>query len=86
MAFREDESRVRKDHAPENFAVIRQIALNLFKQDESFDIGINAKRKRAGWDQEYLIQLLCQNRAYAIALFCLQIDFANKSGEDKVHQ
>jgi predicted transposase YbfD/YdcC len=60
MAFREDESRVRKDNAPENFAVIRQFALNLLKRDDSFDIGINAKRKRAGWDHGYLIQLLCQ--------------------------
>ena len=60
MAFREDESRVRKDHAPENFAVLRQFALNLLKQDESFDIGISAKRKRAGWDHRYLIKLLCQ--------------------------
>lgn len=50
---------VRKDHAPENFAVIRQFALHLLKQDDSLNIGINAKRKRAGWDQGYLIQLLC---------------------------
>lgn len=60
MAFREDESRVRKDHAPENFAVIRQFALNLLKQDDSLDIGISAKRKRAGWDHNYLLKLLCQ--------------------------
>lgn len=60
MAFREDESRVRKDHAPENFAVIRQVALNVLKQDDSLNVGINAKRKRAGWDHDYLIQLLCR--------------------------
>jgi len=60
MAFHEDDSRVRKDHAPENFAVMRQFALNLIKQDDSLDVGIKAKRKRAGWDQRYLIQLLCQ--------------------------
>lgn len=60
MAFREDESRVRKDHAPENFAVIRQFALNLLKQDDSLDIGMSAKRKRAGWDHNYLLKLLCQ--------------------------
>lgn len=59
MAFREDESRVRKDHAPENFAVIRQFALNLLKRDTSLKVGISAKRKRAGWDETYLAQLLC---------------------------
>jgi predicted transposase YbfD/YdcC len=29
IAFREDESRIRKDHAPANFAIIRHMALNL---------------------------------------------------------
>lgn len=60
MAFREDESRVRKDHAPENFAVIRQFALNLLKRENSLTVGISAKRKRAGWDHDYLLKVLCQ--------------------------
>lgn len=59
MAFREDESRVRKDHAPQNFAVIRQFALNLLKRETSLKVGISAKRKRAGWDETYLARLLC---------------------------
>jgi predicted transposase YbfD/YdcC len=59
MAFREDESRVRKDHAPENFAVIRQFALNLLKREKTLNVGISAKRKRAGWDDTYLAQVLC---------------------------
>jgi predicted transposase YbfD/YdcC len=59
MAFREDESRVRKDHAPQNFAILRQFALNLLKQDESLKVGIAAKRKRAGWDENYLTRVLC---------------------------
>jgi predicted transposase YbfD/YdcC len=59
MAFREDESRVRKDHAPENFAVVRQFALNLLKRDQTLNVGISAKRKRAGWDETYLSRVLC---------------------------
>ncbi|MEO0560761.1 MAG: ISAs1 family transposase [Chloroflexota bacterium] len=59
MAFREDESRVRKDHAPQNFAVLRQVALNLLRQDDSLQVGIAAKRKRAGWDEAYLTRILC---------------------------
>lgn len=59
MAFREDESRARKDHAAENFSVLRQLTLNLLKQDTSLKVGIKAKRKRAGWDHAYLTHLLC---------------------------
>ena len=59
MAFREDESRVRKDHAPENFAVVRQFALNLLKREQTLKVGIGAKRKRAGWDETYLSRVLC---------------------------
>jgi predicted transposase YbfD/YdcC len=58
IAFREDESRVRKDHGPENFAIMRHIALNLLKQDLVTQAGIKAKRLLAGWDEEYLLGLL----------------------------
>jgi predicted transposase YbfD/YdcC len=59
IAFREDESRVRKDHAPRNLALIRRLALNLLKRDTSLKVGIKAKRLRAGWDAPYLLKLLC---------------------------
>ncbi len=58
IAFREDDSRVRKDNAPENLAVLRHIALNLLKQEKSLKVGIKAKRKRAGWDNNYLMKVL----------------------------
>jgi predicted transposase YbfD/YdcC len=59
IAFREDESRIRKDHAPQNMAVLRHLALNLLKQDTSVKVGIAAKRKMAGWDNDYLLNVLC---------------------------
>jgi predicted transposase YbfD/YdcC len=59
IAFREDESRIRKDHAPQNMAVLRHMALNLLKQDTSVKVGIAAKRKMAGWDNHYLLKVLC---------------------------
>jgi predicted transposase YbfD/YdcC len=59
IAFREDENRARKDHAPQNLAVLRHLALNLLKQDTSLKIGIKAKRLRAGWDHQYLLNVLC---------------------------
>ena len=58
IAFREDESRVRKDNSPENLAVLRHITLNMLKQDKSLKVGIAAKRKRAGWDNNYLLKVL----------------------------
>lgn len=58
IAFREDDSRVRKDNAPENLAVVRHIALNLLTQEKSLKVGVKAKRKRAGWDNDYLMKVL----------------------------
>ncbi|MEJ2041991.1 MAG: ISAs1 family transposase, partial [Reinekea sp.] len=58
MAFREDESRVRKGHGAENLARLRHFALNLLKQDKSKKIGIKSKRLVAGWDHDYLLRLM----------------------------
>jgi hypothetical protein len=58
LAFREDECRLRKDHGAHNLAIIRQIALNLLKQDQRLKVGIKNKRLRAGWDQDYLLSVL----------------------------
>jgi predicted transposase YbfD/YdcC len=61
IAFREDDSRVRKDHAPRNLALLRRLALNLLKQESSLKVGIKAKRLRAGWDAPYLLKVLCSS-------------------------
>ena len=58
VAFNEDACRVRKDHAPENLAVVRHVALNLLRQDTQTNGGIKAKRLKAGWDNDYLAALL----------------------------
>jgi len=58
IAFREDDSRIRTDHAPENMAVLRHIALNLLKQEQSAKCGIHAKRLKCGWDEDYLMRVL----------------------------
>jgi predicted transposase YbfD/YdcC len=58
ISFREDDSRVRKGHAPENLAIIRRFALSLIKHDPLRKIGVKASRKRAGWSNDYLLHLL----------------------------
>ena len=58
IAFREDDSRVRKGHADENLAIVRHIAVNKLKNEKSCKRGIKAKRKKAGWDNEYLLKVL----------------------------
>jgi hypothetical protein len=59
IAFREDASRIRKDHAPENMALLRHLVLKLLKQATSVQVGIAAERKMAGGDNNYLLKVLC---------------------------
>ncbi len=58
IAFREDDSRVRKDHGAQNLATLRHIALNLLKQETTAKIGVKNKRLKAGWNEEYLLRVL----------------------------
>ena len=58
VAFREDESRVRKGEGAENLSVLRRMALNLLKQEKSEKGGIEAKRCRAGWDERYMERVI----------------------------
>lgn len=60
IAFDEDSCRVRQGNAPQNFAVVRHIALNLLKMEQTSKGGVKAKRKRAGWDEDYLLKVLSQ--------------------------
>ncbi len=57
VVFGEDASRVRLDHAPENFAVIRHIAMNLLKQHPGKQ-SLKRKRFRAALDDAFLLEIL----------------------------
>lgn len=58
VAFREDDCRIRKDNAPQNFAVLRHIAVNALGNEKSKKLGIKSKQFCAGLDNEYLIKVL----------------------------
>jgi len=58
MTFREDEQRKRIKYAAQNFAVIRKIALNLLKQEDSKKLSLKTKRLKAGWDNRFLMKIL----------------------------
>src|SRR5215212_6977452 len=60
VTFREDDSRVRDQHAARNFAVLRKIALNLVSRDRSAKASVRAKRKKAAWNDRYMLQLLTE--------------------------
>lgn len=57
VAFREDECPIHKDHAPRNLATLRHLALNLLRHSQDKN-GLKARRLRAGWDNDYLLQVL----------------------------
>jgi predicted transposase YbfD/YdcC len=58
ISFREDLCRVRKDHAPENFGILRHMATNLLKQEKTLKGGIQTKRLKSAWDHGYLMKVL----------------------------
>ena len=57
FAFREDDSRYRTGHGPENLAIVRHLALNLLRRDPG-QASIAKKRFRAALDTRYLRTIL----------------------------
>ena len=57
MAFRDDECRLRTDHAPANFTTLKHMALNLIRRAKSND-SIRLRRKVAAWDDQFLVSLI----------------------------
>ena len=53
VSFREDECRVRRDHAPANLGVIRRFVLGLLKRETSCRRGIETKRLKCAANDEY---------------------------------
>ena len=58
VTFNEDASRIRKDNAPVNFAILRRMALNILSRDKTVRASIAMKRYRAALDNNYLAQVI----------------------------
>ena len=57
VVMNDDDHRARKDHAPENFAILRRIALNIIKGNP--DKGSNrGEFQGVGWDNNFLTKLI----------------------------
>ena len=59
MVFRDDECRVRTDHAPANFTTIKHMALNLLRNAKGKD-SLRLRRKVAAWDDDFLASLIAK--------------------------
>jgi len=60
VAMGEDVNRSRKGESAQHLALIRKLALNLWRQEHSVTVDIAAKQKRAGWDHDHLLKILSQ--------------------------
>jgi predicted transposase YbfD/YdcC len=61
VTFDEDRSRIKKENAPENFGLLRRLALCLLKKESTSKRSIKGKRLKASWDDSYLLRVLCGN-------------------------
>jgi predicted transposase YbfD/YdcC len=57
MIFRDDECRVRTNHAPANFTTLKHMAHNLMRKAPGKD-SMRLKRKVAAWDDDFLASLV----------------------------
>jgi predicted transposase YbfD/YdcC len=58
VTFREDDSRVQERTAARNLALLRKIALNLVARDRGSRASLRGRRKRAAWNDDYMLQLV----------------------------
>jgi predicted transposase YbfD/YdcC len=56
--FREDYARNRKEHSAENMAILRHMAVNLVKKEQSSKTSFRGKLLKASWSDDYVLKLL----------------------------
>ncbi|MDQ6975813.1 MAG: ISAs1 family transposase [Mariprofundaceae bacterium] len=63
-AFDEDSQRTRAGNSAANMAIIRHLALNLLKSEETAREGMKTKRLKAGWDDDYMLKVLAKSACF----------------------
>ena len=58
VSFADDLNRTRTGNGAENISILKRIALNALKRDNTRKIGITAKRKKAAWDNKFLTNII----------------------------
>ncbi len=60
VTFGEDASQIRKDHAPQNFSLLKKIVLNMLRLDTACKAktSLRQKRKLAAWDDDIRAAIL----------------------------
>lgn len=58
VAFHEDRMRLRDRNAIQNLALLNRLAVSVLREDCTVKAGVKCKRKKAGWDDNYLLHLL----------------------------
>ena len=61
VAFNEDRMRQRDRNGIENLALLNRLAVSMLRQDKTVKAGVKCKRKTAGWNDDYLLHLLCNS-------------------------
>jgi predicted transposase YbfD/YdcC len=57
VTFREDACRARKGYAVENLSLLRKLALQIIREDDS-KLSLKKRRLKAAYDLNYLIKLI----------------------------
>lgn len=58
VTLAEDACRIRSFHSPQNFALLRRLALNALNREPTYKRSLRQKSKRAAMDNDYMLQVL----------------------------
>jgi hypothetical protein len=78
VTFRDDQCRIRTDHAPANFTTIKHMALNQIRRARGKD-SLRLRRKVAAWDDDFLASLIAAQLFHPIPLTLSVGQWPNRS-------